>query len=168
MQEPNPNETFSYITREVTRRFPSLAYVHFVEGVEWSTQGGGTFHSKNLEVRPSNDRFRAIVRGVDPETLPKDKDTTVFEDPTEEHRIAFLTASGYTAESAVEHCNRTGDVVVFGRYFIANPDLPARIKNGVPFTKYNRDTFYSQGPVGYTDYPTADKVEESSYATVQA
>lgn len=51
-------------------------------------------------------------------------------------------------------------VVVFGRYFISNPDLVRRIREGIPLTKYNRDTFYLYGPdktEGYTDYPFAEK-----------
>jgi 2,4-dienoyl-CoA reductase-like NADH-dependent reductase (Old Yellow Enzyme family) len=41
-----------------------------------------------------------------------------------------------------------------GRYFISNPDLPQRIAEDAPWTKYDRDTFYSFDPVkGYTDYP---------------
>ena len=44
------------------------------------------------------------------------------------------------------------------------PDLPARIKNDVPFTKYDRETFYSAGsPVGYVDYPFADEEAEENY-----
>ncbi|HKW83373.1 MAG TPA: alkene reductase, partial [Burkholderiaceae bacterium] len=36
--------------------------------------------------------------------------------------------------------------------FISNPDLPERLRNGWPLAPYDRQTFYSQGPVGYTDY----------------
>ena len=36
------------------------------------------------------------------------------------------------------------------------PDLPLRIKHGVPLTKYQRSTFYSlEDPHGYIDYPAA-------------
>jgi 2,4-dienoyl-CoA reductase-like NADH-dependent reductase (Old Yellow Enzyme family) len=41
------------------------------------------------------------------------------------------------------------------RYFISNPDLPRRIKEGIPLTKYDRSTFYSHGREGYVDYETA-------------
>jgi len=50
-------------------------------------------------------------------------------------------------------------VIAFGRYFIANPDLPERIKEGVDFAMYDRATFYTQEAAGYTDYPTATKVQ---------
>ncbi|MET7245393.1 alkene reductase [Methylobacterium sp. EM32] len=48
------------------------------------------------------------------------------------------------------------DAVAFGRPYLANPDLPERIAKGAPLTKDNYKTWYSQGPEGYTDYPTLD------------
>lgn len=45
------------------------------------------------------------------------------------------------------------DAVAFGTGFLANPDLPARIKAGAPLNAPNPATFYSPGPEGYTDYP---------------
>jgi N-ethylmaleimide reductase len=45
------------------------------------------------------------------------------------------------------------DAVAFGRFFIANPDLPKRIKTNVPLNPYNRETFYGGNEKGYTDYP---------------
>ena len=45
------------------------------------------------------------------------------------------------------------DAVAFGTGFLANPDLPARIKAGAPLNSPNPATFYSPGPEGYTDYP---------------
>eukprot|EP01034_Spumella_vulgaris_P009344 gene9344-11863_t len=46
------------------------------------------------------------------------------------------------------------DAVAFGVPFIANPDLPARLKADASLNEANPQTFYSQGPVGYIDYPT--------------
>ena len=45
------------------------------------------------------------------------------------------------------------DAVAFGTAFLANPDLPARIKAGAQLNSPNPDTFYSPGAEGYTDYP---------------
>ena len=45
------------------------------------------------------------------------------------------------------------DAVAFGTGFLANPDLPERIKAGAPLNAPNPKTFYSPGPEGYTDYP---------------
>jgi 2,4-dienoyl-CoA reductase-like NADH-dependent reductase (Old Yellow Enzyme family) len=45
------------------------------------------------------------------------------------------------------------DAVGFGRKFIANPDLPARLKANAPLNELRAEVIYSPGPVGYTDYP---------------
>jgi NADPH2 dehydrogenase len=51
-------------------------------------------------------------------------------------------------------------VAVFGRSFIATPDLPFRIRNGIELNKYNRDTFYlAKSPVGYIDQPFSKEYE---------
>jgi 2,4-dienoyl-CoA reductase-like NADH-dependent reductase (Old Yellow Enzyme family) len=46
------------------------------------------------------------------------------------------------------------DAVAFGIPFIANPDLPARLQQDAELNEPHPETFYSQGPVGYLDYPT--------------
>lgn len=62
---------------------------------------------------------------------------------------------GYTAEEAEQAiANGKLDAVAFGTSFLANPDLPARIKAGAPLNAPDAHTFYTPGPVGYTDYPT--------------
>ena len=38
-------------------------------------------------------------------------------------------------------------------HFIANPDLPKRIKLGLPLNPYDGSTFYGGDYHGYTDYP---------------
>ncbi|MFE1602153.1 alkene reductase [Methylobacterium sp. ID0610] len=48
------------------------------------------------------------------------------------------------------------DAIAFGRTFLANPDLPARIARGAALTKDDPKTWYSQGPEGYIDYPALD------------
>ncbi len=63
---------------------------------------------------------------------------------------SFDLASAQTAVDA----GKT-DLVGFGRAFLANPDLVARFHKGLDLTKPDFATFYTPGPVGYTDYPTA-------------
>ena len=75
--------------------------------------------------------------------------------PARAHYKGVLIGNmGYTpqeAASAVE--NGQLDAVAFGTPFLANPDLPARIKAGAGLNKPHPATFYSPGPEGYTDYP---------------
>ena len=47
------------------------------------------------------------------------------------------------------------DVVVYGKPFIANPDLPHRYRRGVDVAKADSATYYSRGSKGYTDYSPA-------------
>ncbi|CBI39238.3 unnamed protein product, partial [Vitis vinifera] len=44
------------------------------------------------------------------------------------------------------HMNRA-DLVVYGRWFLANPDLPKRFALNAPLNKYNRETFYTPDPI---------------------
>lgn len=48
------------------------------------------------------------------------------------------------------------DAIAFGRRFIANPDLPYRLRNGLELTPDVQATWYSQGPEGYIDYLSAN------------
>ena len=76
--------------------------------------------------------------------------------PVREYYKGMLIGNmGYTADEA-QSAIAAGklDAVAFGTGFLANPDLPARIKAGAPLNKVDPATFYTPGPAGYTDYPT--------------
>ena len=68
-----------------------------------------------------------------------------------------LVAGGYTpanAEEALAGYKENDVAVVFGRHFLANPDLPFRIQRGLALNKYDRASFYSpMQEEGYADYP---------------
>jgi 2,4-dienoyl-CoA reductase-like NADH-dependent reductase (Old Yellow Enzyme family) len=51
------------------------------------------------------------------------------------------------------------DAISFGRTFIANPDLPQRLRTGAPLAQDNPKTWYSQGPEGYIDYPALETAD---------
>jgi len=55
------------------------------------------------------------------------------------------------AQAALE--SGLADAIAFGRAFIANPDLPARLASGAALNADVMATWYSQGEEGYTDYP---------------
>ena len=61
---------------------------------------------------------------------------------------------GYTPQEAAEAiAEKKLDAVAFGQPFLANPDLPARVKAGAALNTPDETTFYSPGAKGYTDYP---------------
>jgi NADPH2 dehydrogenase len=69
--------------------------------------------------------------------------------------VHFLVdAWSASAKSAVDEDYRGKDVaIVFGRYFISNPDLVFRLKEGIEFTPYDREKFYNKKQEdGYTTY----------------
>jgi N-ethylmaleimide reductase len=76
--------------------------------------------------------------------------------PVREHYRGVLIANmGYQPdEASAAVASGAIDAVAFGTSFLANPDLPARIKAGAALTSPDSTTFYSPGPAGYTDYPT--------------
>jgi 2,4-dienoyl-CoA reductase-like NADH-dependent reductase (Old Yellow Enzyme family) len=66
----------------------------------------------------------------------------------------LITNGGFDATNAAPAIeNSEADGIVYGRYFISNPDLPERLAKGLELAPYNRNTFYSSGNEGYTDYP---------------
>ncbi|WLE61924.1 alkene reductase [Burkholderia plantarii] len=65
----------------------------------------------------------------------------------------LIAAGGFDAHGAQQAvAGRAADLVAFGRLFISNPDLPARLRHGAPLSGYDRSTFYGGGARGYTDY----------------
>jgi len=70
----------------------------------------------------------------------------------------LIYAGKYTVERA-EKAIRDGlaDMIAFGRPFVANPDLPARIKNNMPWATHDATSLFGGGAKGLTDYPQAAK-----------
>ena len=67
---------------------------------------------------------------------------------------AYITNGGYDRERA-ERVLSSGwaDLVAFGRPFIANPDLPERLRRGAPLDELEPTTLCGGDAKGYTDYP---------------
>jgi N-ethylmaleimide reductase len=49
---------------------------------------------------------------------------------------------------------KTGDLIAFGRDYIANPDLAERIRLDARLNELRPEYFYGRSAAGYTDYPT--------------
>jgi NADPH2 dehydrogenase len=127
MRMKDPEPTFAHLVTRFRDEYPNLAYLHAVE----PRVNGYSDVEPETE---SNDFIREIW-------LPK----------------PLISAGGFTAETAAEYSNRTGELIAFGRLYISNPDLPLRLKSNLPLTKPDRTTFYAaESPKGYIDYPFAN------------
>ncbi|KAF5353714.1 hypothetical protein D9758_008657 [Tetrapyrgos nigripes] len=129
---------FSYIVSKIKETHPTFSYVHVLEP-----------RAKGLDVLDHN------PEGEDNDFIREI--WTSSEDDQNGRRL--ISAGGYTRELSIENADKRGDIIAFGRVFIANPDLPYRLEHNIPLTKYDRTTFYVQNsvdPKGYTDYPFAD------------
>ncbi len=75
--------------------------------------------------------------------------------PIRERFSGTLIANmGYSASEANAAIGAGGiDAVAFGTAYLANPDLPERLRRGAALNSPDPATFYSPGPAGYTDYP---------------
>ncbi|EIN05622.1 NADH:flavin oxidoreductase/NADH oxidase [Punctularia strigosozonata HHB-11173 SS5] len=131
MRMADPIPQFSYLIRAMRDAHPDMAFIHLVEP---RVSGGSDCNSQHDD--ESNDFARDIWRG---------------------DGRAFISAGGYTREKAITVAEEKGDLIAFGRTFISNPDLPLKLKEDIPLTPYNRDTFYlPENPKGYNDYPFVD------------
>ncbi len=70
---------------------------------------------------------------------------------------AWIVNNGYTRAMALDVvASGAADMVAFGKSFISNPDLVARLRGDAPLAPLNRDTLYGGGAAGYTDYPALE------------
>lgn len=69
-------------------------------------------------------------------------------------RRVLIAAGNFRGDSAnAMVAAGDADAIAFGRFFISNPDLPERLRQGAALTPYDRSTFYGGNSKGYLDYP---------------
>ena len=122
MGDSNPRALFDHVARELNRF--GLAYLHIIE-----PRVKGNIVVAEGQAPVAAEHLRTIFKG------------------------RIIAAGGFepdTAEAVVDKGD--ADLVAFGRHFISNPDLPERIRKGLPLSPYDRDTFYTFEAHGYTDY----------------
>jgi 2,4-dienoyl-CoA reductase-like NADH-dependent reductase (Old Yellow Enzyme family) len=102
------------------------------------------FNLAFLEMRASrpNSDFRPAMRDLVPQIRKAYRGTLII---NSDYRLEDATAALGSGRA---------DAIAFGRTFLANPDLVARLKANAPLNKADPETFYTQGAEGYTDYPT--------------
>jgi N-ethylmaleimide reductase len=70
----------------------------------------------------------------------------------------FIANEQMTRDSAVKLlASGQADAVAWGKWFIANPDLPARLEAGAALNEPKTDKFYAETAEGYTDYPRMEQ-----------
>jgi N-ethylmaleimide reductase len=128
MRDSNPGALYIYVAQQLNRF--GLAYLHIVEP---RVKGNTTIKPEQGPI--AAEQLRKVFKGK------------------------ILAAGGFepdTAEAAIE--SGVADAVAFGRHFVANPDLPLRIREGFALTPYDRNTFYTFDSVGYNDYPFVNEL----------
>ncbi|KAI0742656.1 NADH:flavin oxidoreductase/NADH oxidase [Daedaleopsis nitida] len=74
-----------------------------------------------------------------------------------------ITTGGYDRESGIRVAEETGQLVGYGKSFLANPDLPFRLRENLPLEEPQLDTFYlPMSEKGYTTYPFHEEFLKSS------
>ncbi len=70
------------------------------------------------------------------------------------YKGTLMINKGFTRDTANQAIkDGIADLVSFGDLYISNPDLVERFRKDAPLNRSDRDTFYTTGPKGYTDYP---------------
>ncbi|KAL7629781.1 hypothetical protein AAE478_001304 [Parahypoxylon ruwenzoriense] len=140
-RDSNRLEHWSYLCEQLatlpTGQRP--AYVHMVE-------------PRFDEALDEQQKIESLAHGEKEATIS----LSPFRNILQNGGILFLSTGCFDRDNAVPKLESgAADLVCFGRWFISNPDLPKKLADGVPLTKYDRTTFYFTVPPekGYVDYP---------------
>jgi N-ethylmaleimide reductase len=71
------------------------------------------------------------------------------------YRGLLMFAGGFDHDTAEEWLEEgRADLIAFGRKVLSNPDLPERFRLHAELNPDDPSTYYGNGAIGYTDYPT--------------
>ena len=110
--------TYSYVIAELRKRHPGLAYIHAIEP-----------------------RIEGISEGP---TVPNGASNDFIRELWHEKRL--ITNAGYTRESGMQIANEKGDLIAYGRPFIANVGVHVLFGIGAQVTDPNRSLARSAVP----------------------
>ena len=125
--DPHPQPLFDYLVRQLAPL--QLAYLHVIEG----QTGGARDYGQGdhaFDYAALHNSYRAAGGTA-----------------------AWMVNNGYDNTLSQQALLQGADLVAFGRPFIANPDLPRRLREGSALNPLDRATLYGGGAKGYTDYP---------------
>lgn len=126
--DPEPQALFTYVVEKLAAY--GLAFIHVIEGAT----GGARDHQQG-DTPFDYAALRAAYKKAG-------------------GTAGWMVNNGYDRDLAIDAVESgKADLVAFGRLFIANPDLPRRLKENAALNAPDRATFYGGGEKGYTDYP---------------
>jgi N-ethylmaleimide reductase len=125
MGDDDQETTFGYIAKKLNSG--GLAYLHVVNPAAAAIE-------KGIEADPGAKRMLELMR--------------------EKYRGTLIIAGGLDHDSAEKWLRqRKADLIAFGRKFLANPNLPERLRLRASLNADDPSTYYGGGAKGYTDYP---------------
>lgn len=123
IQDSNSEKLFLYVAETLNKY--QLAYLHLVEP------------------RVTGDGEKSDYKGG-----------LVAKDIRNKFKSPIISAGGYDRESGNKAiAEGAADLIAYGRFAIANPDLPERFAQKAELNPYDRATFYGGTEKGYIDYP---------------
>jgi N-ethylmaleimide reductase len=126
ISDDHPEATFGYIAERLSDY--GFAYLHIV-----------------------NPAMEQMQNGKEPDSPA----LSMVELIRKKYKGTLIMAGGFQAGTAARWLREgKADLIAFGRSFIANPDLPERLRLGGPFNIDDPTTYYGGGEKGYTDYPS--------------
>lgn len=127
--DSDPEKLYTYVIKNLSAR--GLCYLHLIEP---QSRSGLVEERNEAAPRSVSSLFRPLFQGP------------------------LIASGGFTAETTEQALTAgTADLIALGRAFIANPDLPKRLKLGAPLNAPDKSTFYGGAEHGYTDYPSLDE-----------
>lgn len=127
--DEDPAETYRYVAERLSEY--KLAYLHVINPAAAQLE-------KREPIPEHVEEMLAMIR--------------------EKFHGPLMLAGGFdrvTAEQWLEAGH--ADLIAFGRAFLANPDLPDRLRRSTSLNEPDPTTFYGGGEHGYTDYPTIEQ-----------
>ncbi|KZV68720.1 FMN-linked oxidoreductase [Peniophora sp. CONT] len=133
MRMADPIPTFDALISHLIENHPRLAYLHVIEP--------------------------RISAGEDAEPVSSKESNDFVRDRWSPRPL--ILAGGFIRETALSEADKgeKNVLVAVGRHFTSNPDLPKRWMHGAELTPYDRPTFYTPGPKGYTDWAFSEEIK---------
>ena len=114
-----------------------------------------TFGSLAEQLSDRNLAYLHVINPAANAPEPDPRAAAMLDLMREKYRGTLILAGGFDRDGAEARLAAgKADLIAFGRKFLANPDLPARFRQGARLNADDPTTYYGGGAKGYTDYPS--------------